>query len=560
MRRKARWLGLSLAIGLIAAGAGAGEPPFRRRRRQRQHRSAAHQRRRRPEPARGDAEEPDVVQDFARHAGGAGHGPRSYFWAGYRLGSVRAAASRPGSSTTRSPRAGSLPPATSRTRATRGPPGRRLEDGVPDLQTPLSDHWYMKAIDLDAANARAGRRVPDIGFSADRVVVQINLYQPARRLLGTRIYVFDKAAMYGGNLTTSTLQHLDRDATLRRSPGAGGDLLRDRDARRRHLRPPGLGPRERGSSACTRSAGPAFDPDLAAGRRAAGPRLVGRRARRPPRVRPQTSCRRRRDRRVRRLSRPPARAGSRRRLAHPERRLPERLRLGGPHGLPRPPPTAPPCSGGRSDPTSPGSRSRAWSTTQAGSRTSPTPSIAVNTNEDLLIGYSRFNAGAYAEAAFSLRTGGAAGQLGAGHRGGRQGLLLQGLRAAPRTTGAPTAARSWTPTTSGCGPSRSTRRFRPLPASSGTAGARVGHPPTPRDLDRGRCGLFEGDSGHDAAEVRRGAEGRPHAAPPDFADGHGELGDPDRPEHGGDARGLRAGERDPRPSSPATRWRRSRSR
>ncbi len=78
--------------------------------------------------------------------------------------------------------------------------------GIPDL---TASNWHMKAIDLDATDTLSVD-YPSVGFSNDRVVVQVNL----RRISDggferSHLYVFEKSQMYAGNLDANVLLPLD---------------------------------------------------------------------------------------------------------------------------------------------------------------------------------------------------------------------------------------------------------------------------------------------------------------------------------------------------------------
>jgi outer membrane protein assembly factor BamB len=96
-----------------------------------------------------------------------------------------------------------------------GSPSAKLLVGVsrtaiPDL---AALNWHKKDIDVDAG-ATLWARSPTVGFSNRWVVVQVNLFRISDNLFDhSQIYVFDKAQMYAGNLNAYTL--MDLAATYR---------------------------------------------------------------------------------------------------------------------------------------------------------------------------------------------------------------------------------------------------------------------------------------------------------------------------------------------------------
>ena len=93
-----------------------------------------------------------------------------------------------------------------------GSANSRLLVGVSKTPTPdlVSSNWHRAAIDVDPG-ATLWAKEPTVGFSNQWVVVQVNVYRISDGLLArSHIYVFDKAQMYAGNLLTSyTLLDLD---------------------------------------------------------------------------------------------------------------------------------------------------------------------------------------------------------------------------------------------------------------------------------------------------------------------------------------------------------------
>jgi outer membrane protein assembly factor BamB len=100
-----------------------------------------------------------------------------------------------------------------------GAPTARLLVGVsktevPRLDVPASmwNHWHMASIPVGPSTS-VRLEAPTIGFSADKVLVQVNLVAPGTgAFLQSNLYVFDKAAMYGGNLTPSAGRTITPDA------------------------------------------------------------------------------------------------------------------------------------------------------------------------------------------------------------------------------------------------------------------------------------------------------------------------------------------------------------
>jgi hypothetical protein len=215
MRRKARWPGLALAIGLCATGAGAGEPPF---------------------PALSDSGA--IVPPDTNGAVGPNHlmvmlrsqvkiqnrdgtdAPfpllgLATFWGPVapvsQVFGPRVVFDPVDYDEPRDPLAARWVVAACDTKAGVA----RLLVGVsktevPDLNAPVGNRWYMKAIDVGPTTSMVCE-YPSIGFSADKVVVQMNLKTPSGSFLRSNIYVFEKAAMYGGALGTMNVPLIQPD-------------------------------------------------------------------------------------------------------------------------------------------------------------------------------------------------------------------------------------------------------------------------------------------------------------------------------------------------------------
>ncbi len=71
---------------------------------------------------------------------------------------------------------------------------------IPDL---VPSNWFRDAIDVDPGSTLWAREAT-VGFSNQWVVVQVNIYRISDNLFDrSHIYVFDKSQMYSGNLLTS---------------------------------------------------------------------------------------------------------------------------------------------------------------------------------------------------------------------------------------------------------------------------------------------------------------------------------------------------------------------
>ena len=346
---------------------------------------------------------------------------------------------------------------------------------IPDL---VPSNWFRDAIDVDPGSTLWAREAT-VGFSNQWVVVQVNIYRISDNLFDrSHIYVFDKSQMYSGNLLTSyNVLNLD-GATYRSTqvPATTYDigvndvyLLQMWDAAAGQLR-------------LYRITGAVSSPSIVWVCRPTQGAWIGS----PgdidfaPQLQGAPGCQ---------YCFPGPCPGSRRRLAHPERRLPQREAVGDPHGLP-----AGLAHPGRgpvvADPTD-STVAQHGLVDDPRARFYAFPSIAVNKNDDVLLGYSRFPGGEYAGA--STRSDGhrpAQQHAGANAPQGRQGLLRQGLPPAEIRWGDYSATvvdptddkKMWTVqeyAEAANGPARSEQR---------TAGARGGACWTPRRQSRSRTG------------------------------------------------------------------------
>ncbi len=422
MRRKARWPGLALAIGLFSTQAGAGEPPFL---------AVSDTGATAPPHANGAVGPNRLVamhksQIIVRDFGGTQVEPATdlgVFWTGYRLGSAVPP---------RAPRVVYDPVAArwivaSWDKADSGGNAVLMVgvslSGNPSLQTPLSTYWYRKAIDLDPADLLVGDEYLSIGFSADRVVVQINLYQ-GTTFVGARLYVFPKASM-------SAPPDLDSYAVIQR-PDTDGKSLVPAATYYETATPindvyvvqswaPGAG-----KLRLLKVTGSAASPSLASVGEPQGPTPWSHTAPAIPAVSdpenflPQkqaggdgcADCPTPGDCRIyagdSRIQNVVYRSGS----------------VWATHTVFLPSPDRAAVQWWKIDPLSPGLPQQGLiddpdDSAPEGLWHFAYPSIAVNANDDVLIGYSRFNLGAYAGTAYSLRTGGEPGAWAqAGIKGG----------------------------------------------------------------------------------------------------------------------------------------------
>jgi hypothetical protein len=93
-------------------------------------------------------------------------------------------------------------------------PNSRLLVGVSKTAVPdlAAANWYQNAIDVDPGTT-LWADYPTVGFSARWVVVQVNIFRIADGVQErSHIYVFDKTQMYAGDLSTAAYHLLDRDA------------------------------------------------------------------------------------------------------------------------------------------------------------------------------------------------------------------------------------------------------------------------------------------------------------------------------------------------------------